>query len=320
MTKNFTIRLFLGFVLVSLAFSSCKKFEGSQEVPSYIHIDSITVNVDDYSVFGANTSNISDAWVYVDDQIIGCFELPSTFPVLERGYHKVTVYGGICVDGRGAARAPYSFYKPMVYENMLLVEDSIVTLNPVLNYYPINEGVVVGWKGDFESGLSLVKTPDSDTNIIRISGNEAWHSSNWQYLGFSGKVTLPPDSLDFKVAVADELQFHNEVGEYCLLEMDYKTNDTVFVGVMYYEDYKLKEWPLVKVLPTDKEHVVPQVWNKIYINLGPFVREHPNASYFKVYITSDLSVDPMYGQPDYIPLGEPRYYYFDNLKVLYRPL
>lgn len=315
MIRKFTF-LVLGCALVfSLSTLSCKKFSG-QSVPAYIRIDSISVE-SDYYIYGANTSNITDAWVYVDGQIIGCYELPATFPVLKKGLHNVTVYGGICMDGRGAARGPYSFYKPHVYENLNLVEDSIVKLNPVVTYYPINEGVMVGWMEDFETGNGLAPLSQSDTSLFRISGNEAWHSVNSFY---SGKVVLPPDSLDFAVASSDELTCHtNLMGEKPLfLEMDYNTNDTIFVGVIYKKNYSVVQWPMVKVLPTDTQHDVPQKWKKIYINLGTLMHEQESADYFKVYFTSDLSLATQYEQPDYVHPHKWRYYYFDNLKVLYR--
>lgn len=299
-----------------LAFASCQKFKGSQTVPAYIHIDTIDVECD-YYTYGANTANITDAWIYVDDQILGCYELPATFPVLKKGKHKVTVYGGICMDGIGASRGPYPFYKPVEYQGLDLEEDGIDTLNPIVTYYPIGEGVMVGWMEDFETGNALLPTSQSDTSVMRVSGSEAWHSVNSYY---SGKVVLPPDSLDFTVASADELTCHtNLLGEKPLyLEMDYKTNDTIFVGIIFRENSTLVQWPMVKVVPTDTEHDVPQKWKKIYINLGKLMHEHENASYFKVYFTSDLTVPSEYGQPDYVHPHKWRYYYFDNLKVLYR--
>ena len=148
MSRKSTLFAFLVLAVFSVVFSSCRKFEGSQTVPAYIHIDTITVNCD-YFVYGANTSKISDAWVYVDDDAIGCFELPATFPILKKGPRKVAVYGGIKSNGIAAVRAPYPFYKPQVYEGLNLVEDSIVNLNPVLTYYPIGAGVEKGWMEDF---------------------------------------------------------------------------------------------------------------------------------------------------------------------------
>lgn len=318
MSRKSTLFAFLVLAVFAVAFSSCKKFEGSQTVPAYIHIDTITVNCD-YFVYGANTSKVTDAWVYVDDDAIGCFELPATFPILKHGPHKVSVYGGIKSNGIAAIRAPYPFYKPMVYEGLNLVEDSIVNLNPVLNYYPIGAGVEKGWMEDFETTNTLTPISGDTTlvNLIRINGSEAWHSPNSFY---SGKIVLPPDSLDFAVATpADGFDFHTNYLNYCMLEMDYNCSDAFYVGVMYYENYSLQRHPLLRIQPTDTLNAVPQRWNKIYVNIGPFMNEHVNASYFRIYLTSDLSVDPVYGEPDYVHPDQPRYYYFDNLKLFYRP-
>ena len=317
MYRKFTLYAFLVLAVFSVVFVSCRKFEGSQTIPAYIHIESIVVDsLTDYFTYGATTSKITDAWVYVDDDPIGCFELPATFPVLKHGPHKVTVYGGIMSNGIAAARATYPFYKPQIYESLNLVEDSIINLQPVLNYYPIGGGVEKGWMEDFETANTLLPVAGSDTSIIRINGSEAWHSPNSFY---SGKIVLPPDSLDFTVATADEYSFHTGYLQYCMVEMDYNCNDAFFVGVMYYKNYQLVKHPLLRIQPTDTVNDMPQRWNKIYVNIGPIMNENVTASYFKIYFTSDLSVAPVYGEPDYVQANKQRYYYFDNLKLFYRP-
>lgn len=313
--------LFFALVLLlSLSFASCRKFQGSQKVPSYIHIESIEVDsLTDYFVYGAPTHKITDAWVYVDDNLIGAYELPTTFPVLKKGPHKVVIRADIKVDGASSKRDMYPFYMPCEYQNLNLVEDSIVNLRPVVRYYPIGDGVNVAWMEDFENSVSLLPDAESDTAVLRCTGSEAWHSVNSFW---SGKVELPPDTMDFIIATADEFDFYKGMnGVYCLLEMDYNCNDTFFVGVQYYKDYYLESWPLVKVTPTDKNHDKPQRWNKIYINIGPMMNNYATSSYFKIYFTSDLTTaeDVDYGNV-YHPANEPRYYYFDNLKLLYRKL
>ena len=310
MNRKYTLLLFLGLLLFS---ASCKKFEGSQKVPAYIHIESIEVDsLTDYFVYGANTHKVTDAWVHIDDQLIGVFELPATFPVLKNGPHKVTIYGGIMVDGRSSARDRYPFYQPWTVQNLNLVEDSIVNLSPVMRYYPIGEGTNVAWKEDFENTNTLLSDTSSDVNLNRVSGVEAWQSVNSFW---SGKVELPPDSLDFTIATADQFDFYSGTnGVYCLLEMDYNCNDTFLVGIQYYLDYYLETLPIIKVTPTDKTHDKPERWNKIYINIGPYMNEFQRASYFKLFFTSNLAMEGS----EYHPISEPRYYYFDNLKLLYR--
>ncbi len=310
----------MGLFTIALASASCNKFEGSQTVPSYIHIESVNVDtLTDYSVYGAHTHKITDAWVYVDDNPIGCFELPATFPVLKKGPHKVSVRGGIKVDGRSPSRDIYPFYMPRIYQNLNLVEDSIVNLNPSLSYYPDGEGVNVVWKEDFENTNTLLPVDSTSISMVRFSGNGAWHSP---HSSFSGKVELPPDTMDFTVITSNKFDFYKGTnGVYCLLEMDYNCNDTFFVGVQYFKNYHLEMMPLVKVTPTDKEHDRPQRWNKIYINIGPMMNNNVKSDYFKIYFTSNLTTaeDVHYGNV-YHPINEPRYYYFDNLKLLYRNL
>lgn len=321
MIQKPTLFAVLGIVFFALGFGSCRKFEGSQTIPAFIHIDSIIVDPNtNYYTYGASTSKITDAWVYVDDQLIGTYELPATFPVLKKGPHKVTVFGGIKVDGRSDARDMYPFYQRKVYEALNLFEDSIITLQPVLNYFPIGDGTNFAWMEDFETTNTLLPEPESDTNLIRVTGPETWHSPN---SFFSGKVELPPDSLDFTVATADKFDFYHDfaAGVYCLLEMDYCCNDTFCVGIQYYDSYYLNTLKLVKVTPTDKTHDRPEKWNKIYINIGPWMNKFNTASYFKIFFTSDLTTqqDVDYGYV-YHPINERRYYYFDNLKLLYRNL
>ena len=312
MQRKYTIPFFLVAVTLLWSATSCKKFENGIEVPSYIHIDSITVSCD-YYTYGASTSHITDAWVYIDDQIIGCYELPATFPVLKKGPHKVTIYGGIMVDGRSAARAPYSFYAPMVYRDLNLVQDSIVKLNPVLNYYDLGLGTNVGWKEDFEQGSTLVKTAESDTSLFRVGYPEAWHADPL-HSSFSGRVILPPDSLHFTLANSDPLTNLPTNSNPVLLEMDYNCNAAFTVGLIYYKDYKVTEWPLVTVTPTDSINAMPGLWKKIYINFGPTLVENRNAEYFKVYVTSHVYKGT---SAEYVP-DRTRYYYFDNMKLFYK--
>ena len=62
------------FLTFAASLTSCKKFQGEQTVPSYIRIDTLGLVCDYYS-YGANTHNFVDAWVYVDDDIKGCFQM-----------------------------------------------------------------------------------------------------------------------------------------------------------------------------------------------------------------------------------------------------
>jgi len=113
MRRTFYFIIILSLIfLVSLS-TSCRKFDGDQTIPAFIRIDTISLT-SDYFTEGANTHNISDAWVYVNDQIIGAFELPALIPVLAKGTNKLEIRPGIKLNGISSTRAPYPFYKPFI--------------------------------------------------------------------------------------------------------------------------------------------------------------------------------------------------------------
>jgi hypothetical protein len=67
--KFLHILAFSFFLLLLLAQTSCEKFSGDQTVPAYMKIDSIRLTTD-YSTQGTAIHNITDAWVYIDGQLI----------------------------------------------------------------------------------------------------------------------------------------------------------------------------------------------------------------------------------------------------------
>ena len=80
--------------LISLFFiSSCDKNETIQEIPSYIHIES--VNLTTNSSEGSDKHNITDVWVYVESdteiEFRGTYPLPATIPLLKTDSTKIYI-------------------------------------------------------------------------------------------------------------------------------------------------------------------------------------------------------------------------------------
>lgn len=308
MTRKACLSIFFTATMMALLMPSCKKFDGSQTVPAYIYIKEVEVQCD-YFRYGANTHKIVDAWVFVDDNILGCYELPATIPVLKEEKHKVAVYAGIARDGIRDLRAQYPFYAPWE-DSVILVKDEIVTLRPVFTYYPegVDENMHVRWMEDFDGGtITIQATSQSDTVVEVYNGPYAWHDPEGIYSQKSGKVVLTSDTMQFRIANTEEFRDLPTGGSACMLEMDYKCSDTCFVGLMYFKDYTLTAEPLVRLKPTGDSGQEPVAWNKIYINIGPYLVDNETADYFKIYFGS----------------WNPRnagtqYFYFDNLKLIYR--
>ena len=280
----------------------CDKFEGPQEVPAYIRIDSLAFSTD-YSSEGTANHKMVDAWVYVNDQLIGGFELPAEFPVLQQGLCKLEIRAGIKLNGIADTRAPYSCVAPYLDESILLRPDSVTRIFPIFNYYDNAEFV---WREDFEDGsLALRKGNNSDTMMVRTSpanSPEALLDENSQYSGIAyldderRVLELESDNGEGEGFVIDR-------GDFVFLELNFKTTVPLLVG-MYIRRTSIggvEDRPYI-VLNTSEE------WNKIYINFTPVVNEVPDAINFKVYFLATKTS----GEQDHQIM-------FDNIKLITRP-
>lgn len=297
--------LFTIAIALIIGLSSCHRFEGPS-VPAYIYVDTCYLTSNYYTT-GANTHKITDVWVYVDDQTIGCYEIPATVPILQHGKHKLSLRAGIKVNGIAATRSWYPFFKTKDYEDFELEADSIKTVRPTFEYYDANT-VHVAWMEDFESAaVSLTPTAQSDTNIMRTNNQSEAYISN--YSSFSGKVVLPAGSST-TCAIASFNEFTNlpTTGSACMLEMDYKASfDSLTVGVIYSINNSVTQWPLLRLAATDTINDIPaNKWRKMYVNIGPIVVANSTAEYFKIYFEASNSG------------AKTQYFYLDNIKLLYR--
>jgi hypothetical protein len=74
-----------------LSFIGCSKFDPSEPIPSYIKIDA--VSIDATTAQGSNNAKgIIDAWIYVDEELIGVFELPLNVPVLKSDKRTIKIF------------------------------------------------------------------------------------------------------------------------------------------------------------------------------------------------------------------------------------
>ena len=268
------------YLLIAITFCSCEKEEITTEgIPSYIQINEIVL--EDESV----TSNITDAWVYIDEQLQGVYELPANFPVLAEGKHKLRIKAGIKDNGIASTRVIYPLYSSFIIDEQEFIADQTILINPEVNYLDSAEFFFEDFEG---VGIDIEATTISDTSVIVIS------NSNNNYA--SGFLT---DSLfTFEIAT-DKLNNLPQAGAPVYLELDYKCNTKFLVGVYVNFPQSVLQKELLVI--NQKEN-----WNKIYINLTPTISEAVGADFFKVFIQMkrDFTLDT-------------NTINFDNLKVVY---
>jgi len=261
-------------ILLLLTLFACKKENISE--PSYISIKSIYLD-------STTTSNITDAWVYIDEVLQGVYELPTDFPVLASGVHKLRVKAGIKDNGIASSRIAYPFYSSYIIDEQNFNARTTIEIIPEVNYLDGTEFFIE----DFEEGLSL------DTDSASFSRSEE-DGIDGKY----GKVTLI-DSMLISEITTDELDELPQAGAPVYLELDYKCNTQFLVGVyVNFPGYVLQK-DLLWVNPKED-------WNKIYVNLTSTISEGVGAESFSVFIDMKRDFELVTNT-----------LYFDNLKVVY---
>ena len=195
------------------------------------------------------------------------------------------------MNGIASTRVDYPFYAPYT-GTVMLSEDSVTKINPSITYY---EGVVFGWMEDFESGgVSMEKTERSDTILTKTSDKQYVFEGN-----YSGVVFMKTTDTLFECATINTFSLPT-LGGKCFLEMNYKTNNKITIGLIGESQGLVVQSPVIVLNPSDK-------WNKIYINLTPKLQEmNKDDVVFKVFIAALNDND-----------GDAPLMLFDNLKLIH---
>jgi len=286
----FSIIIILSF---SFCFHSCEIINPAEEIPSYIKIDTfLFTNNPNILEQGGLSSQITDVWVYVDNQPVGAYELPACFPVLNSGEHEILFLPGIKISGISNARGAYPFYTSARF-NTTLYPDSIIDLSSkALTKY--HDEVIFAFIEDFEdAGIVFEKGPNSDTSIYRTS--EAGDVFEGSYSGIIRLDNDRPNALLTTTAAYPLPKGYKPV----FMELNYKTNHEFIVGLYANSYANIISQDILIINKTDK-------WKKIYINLTQTVSRYATANDYTLYLRA-VKLDEV---------AEPKIL-VDNVKVLY---
>lgn len=300
MKKFYNIFLYILLPFV-FALTSCEEYV-NDGIPSFIQIDSVNFRITNPSVQGSASSNISDVWVYIDNQHVGVYELPAFFPVLFAGEHTLILRPGIKVNGIAGTRMYYPFYSRDTLA-VNLIQDSVLQLNgdktPIFTYTPQAD---FAWTENFEDYQSdLVKTTKSNTIVHIYSGEnlEPKYGGN-----VCGQILIQDSTTFFEVYNSEKLTcLPAGDGSSIYLEMDFKCDTVMTVGIYAYYDASanIVQVPIMRVNPTDK-------WKKIYIYLTNSISQYFLTDSFRIYISGGSVADS---------ITERKEFYIDNLKLIY---
>ncbi len=268
--------------MVLLSIFGCE-YETDDPIPGYITINNITLGHEH------NAIGITDAWVYVDDNMLGVFELPANFPVIAEGSTKISIYPGIKVNGISDTRSYYPFYEPFDI-NVNIEAGKNETITPSSTYYDWATQLMVD---DFEGQSPYFEIANASDTSIYNTGTDAIQGDK------SGVVYLDTTRNYFEATTIEEFvipDFNVYAGMY--LEMNFKSDNTIKIG-LFIEESGVTKTEVISLYPTDE-------WKKIYIDLYNPLITYREGSKIKIYIAATLD----YGE-------ENATIYLDDMKMVH---
>jgi hypothetical protein len=286
--------IFVKFILsvaASWLFFGCSWFDKDEPVPSYLTVNEFTLNT--LSVEGSSSHRITDGWIYVDNELMGAFELPCVIPVLKTGPVSVKVYPGIMWNLISAERKTYPFYE-FHEQDISLTSGEPTAISPVTSYY----SDIQFWIEDFEdAGLQFTGHSSSATGISLTGAANAFEGGNAGKIVLTGSETIAliHSTANFSLP---------KLGERVFIEMNYKCNQAFRIGV-YQQSVAGNNFDYV-ISASSTESGGIMTWKKAYIEITEQVSSDQTATtqdiYFEMYRNSDDADAELY---------------IDNIKVLY---
>lgn len=286
------MRVLLHLVLVGLL-AACIK---NNPDPSWIEVNSFVLltNPALSGSEGQLSQDFRDVWLYIDDQMVGCFQTPFKIPILKDGNVNIKIYPAVRNNGISGDKKIYPFMN--VYEiNSKLVKNQTLTVNPVTSYVDnLNF-----WIEDFEdASIKIQDDPNTSLASMFITSDNLTPFNGFNY----GKVIL--NELDSVWVANTTEQLSIPKNKPCFMEVDYYNTNTFVQGFLAlnlngnnYQDnagFNEQSFSAVK-------------WKKMYIELTELIGNSINGSNFVQTFKANLD-----------SLQTETFICIDNIKIVYK--
>lgn len=276
--------LFIAFCYFLSVPIACNLINPAEPVPAYIRVHDPKVIT--LAAQGSASENISNYWLFVNNQAVGVYNRTGNYPLVAEGTTKLAFLAGIKDNGVSNLRVVYPFY----------TADTITTtLNPngTIDIYPTFRyisGTQFKVLEDFELGSVLISSNASNPLVRSSLPEDVFEGS------FSAKIKLDSITPGIELLSIDPFTLPL-LGFDIYIELNYKSDVPFVVGLQSMStSQKFYQWTI-----TPKSE-----WNKIYLNAKSLVNTTNNTSW-KLLI---------YSAPD--TLTGTKYIYLDNVKVLHQ--
>ncbi len=267
--------LVLAMIVTALTFSGCKKYQGDVTVPSYLHLDRMTVVPQAQNApspeAGFYNSDI-DAVQFIcyfegdnSETNLGTFQLPCTVPILRQGDMKyLRAYPVVKQNGSTSTRIYYFYYNYVELKNVKVQSDSVTNLGihdserdlwTLQTTYKTRNQMSVLAEDYFEP---TTFNTHFDSTVVWVS-NDPEGACNGQGYGL---VHIPDSISILNFYIKDEFDIPNST---IYLEMNYQTDVELHLDMIGYEISSggaATSKGIIALKPTTGKG-----WKKIYINL-----------------------------------------------------
>jgi len=245
---------------------SCNVINPPEKVPTYVHIDSFAFRTPPASL-GTASHAISSVYVFYNNNPVGFFDLPATFPVITTGDSGViTVSPAVSVNGLYNFQSPYKYYSD---------DTMVLKTNPgkITNYLPTTGYLIpythVPWLNNFDNGVDFL---NSDTGVDKRTIKQDNAPADL-FEGAVGRVDLNlPDTSSF--IVSSQHPFTMDVNGETYLELNYRCSATFQIGVQAFGSNNGDGMQLLA-----GGNPSPNQWKKLYISLQTVAQQYPNGQY-----------------------------------------
>lgn len=251
-------KYFVILCVICAIVQSCNIINPKEQVPTYIHIDS-------FQFEGAATHEISAIVVYYNNNPVGSFDLPATFPIIATGTGSLLITPAINSNGQNDRLTQYPFYTQ---------DTSTFTAQPgkVINYTPKTTYVASAkfyTISDFEYGQIKLTKAAGDVAITDVTDPSLIFQGNGTgsiYLAAVGDSSVDSSNTPFNItpgAAFIEFDYRTEIPFDLALQSNlgalYNSGANYIAGVN-------------PVNPTTK-------WRKFYLDLTGVVNQTPGDNY-----------------------------------------
>ncbi|MFC2097411.1 hypothetical protein ACFLSI_03650 [Bacteroidota bacterium] len=274
------IRIFI-ISLSALYLFSCDIINPSEDIPSYVRIDSLILKTK-YLEQGSASHNLTDIWISIEGDKFGTFELPALIPILRTGETNIVIRPSYRVDDQVLVREPYAFTDPFIIDT-ILTEGSILHLKPIVYY---NENAEFLFLEDFEKTGYSFTTNRSDTALIIVNNT----FSDGEH---SGGIFLSNTNPFFE-AISPEMDIP-------------KANTPIYLEFSYKNNYNFEVGFFANTIAyTYIAHLSPRDnWKRITININGLIKQNQDSN-FKIAFRASL-IDTI-SKPEI---------YLDNIKIIH---